>query len=127
VGMIRTRPAAMASLFLAAALVSVAALAQGRGGRGPVVVGNKIADGQAYATVVELQHQANASDNGKLLLAFENNGFGGIPVWESIDQGASWHFVMNAEDSVDTERPRCNLHWQPHLTEVPRSQNGLTA
>ena len=123
--MIRTRYLAAATLMLA--LVPLTAQAQGRGGRGPTVVGTKIADGQAYATVVELKHQANASDNGKLLLAFENNGFGGIPIWESTDQGASWHFVMNAQDSVDLERPRCNLHWQPHLTEVPRAQNGLAA
>jgi hypothetical protein len=99
----------------------------GRGGRGPSAIGTRIADGQAYATLVRLAHQASPADNGRMLLAFEANGFDGIPIWESTDQGASWHFIMNAQDSVDTERPRCNLHWQPHLTEMPRTQNGIAA
>lgn len=125
--MIRTRHLLVVAVMLATALAPLAVQAQGRGGRGPVAVGSKLADGQAYATVVELKHQPNATDNGKLLLAFEANGWDGIPIWESTDQGANWHFVMNAQDSIDLERPRCNLHWQPHLTEVPRAQNGLAA
>ncbi len=99
----------------------------GRGGRGPTAIGSKIADGQAYATLVELKHQPNAQDNGRLLLAFEANGFDGIPVWESTDHGTNWHFVANAHDSQETDKPRCDLHWQPHLTEMPRSAHGLAA
>jgi hypothetical protein len=120
------RAAFATGLLLAAALASPA-LAQGRGGRGPQAVGTKIADGQAYATLVELKHQANAADNGKLLLAFEANGFDGIPVWESTDHGTSWHFVANAHDPQETDKPRCDLHWQPHLTEMPRAGHGIAA
>ena len=101
--------------------------AAGRGGRGPVAVGTPIADGQAYATAVELKHQANPADNGRILLAFEANGFDGIPIWESTDHGASWHFIANAHDSQETDKPRCDLHWQPHLTEMPRNAQGIAA
>jgi hypothetical protein len=119
------RNALAASLLLATALSP--AMAQGRGGRGPQAVGTRIADGQAYATLVELKHQADAADNGRLLLAFEANGFDGIPIWESIDHGSSWRFVANAHDPQETDRPRCDLHWQPHLTEMPRNAHGIAA
>ena len=111
----------------ASAPANQALQAGGRGGRGPVAVGTRIADGQAYATVVELQHQANPADNGRILLAFEANGFDGIPIWESTDHGASWHFVANAHDSQESDKPRCDLHWQPHLTEMLRSSHGIAA
>ena len=115
-----------ATLLLA--LIPLAAEAQGRGGRGgPQPLGTKIADGQAYATVVKLQHQPNPADNGRMLLAFENNGFDGIPIWETTDHGGSWHFVANAHDPQETDKPRCDLHWQPHLTEMPRTEHGIAA
>jgi hypothetical protein len=65
---------------------------------GPTVVGTKIADGQAYATVVVLKHQSNPANNGRVLLAFEGNGWDGIPIWQSNDNGDSWSFVGNAQD-----------------------------
>jgi len=94
-------------------------------GRAPTVVGTKIADGQAYATVVVLEHQKNPSDNGRMLLAFEGNG--GIPIYESTDHGASWHFVADAQDSTGVDPSRCHLQWQPHLQEMPRTQFGIPA
>jgi len=96
-------------------------------GYGPTVVGTQIADGQAYATVVVLKHQRDPADNGRMLLAFEANGWDGIPIYESTDDGASWHFVANAQDSVGVDRSLCNLHWQPHLTEMPRTEHGIAA
>jgi len=114
---------ACVALGLAGALP---AAAQGPG-FAPAAVGTKIADGEAYATVVVLKHQSNAADNGRMLLAYEANNFDGIPIWESTDQGSSWHFVTNAKDPMVTDRPRCEMHWQPHLTEMPRTQHGIAA
>jgi hypothetical protein len=94
---------------------------------GPTVVGTKIADGQAYATVVVLEHQPNPADNGRILLAFEASGWDGIPIYESTDDGSSWRFVANAQDSVGVDTSRCNMHWQPHLTEMPRTEHGIEA
>jgi hypothetical protein len=47
--------------------------------RAPVAVGQKLADGQAYVTLVQLKHQANAADNGRILISFEENGMAGLP------------------------------------------------
>jgi hypothetical protein len=102
------------------------ALAQ-RGPRPPVAVGTKLADGQAYVTLVRLAHQPNAADNGRILIAYEENGMAGIPLWESRDQGASWQPLPHAVDAGHTPASPCNLHWQPHLTEMPRDAHGLKA
>ncbi len=120
---------ATATLLVSAlvlALVPAPGYAQGFG-FGPTVVGTKIADGQAYATVVVLEHQPNPADNGRMLLAFEANGWDGIPIYESTDDGATWHFVTNAQDSEGVDPELCNLHWQPHLTEMPRTEHGIAA
>jgi hypothetical protein len=91
------------------------------------IVGQKIADGQAYVTLVRLAHQPKAADNGRILIAFEANGMEGIPIWESRDEGASWQFVMNSIDPAKPDHAKCNLHWQPHLTEMPRTVGSLKA
>lgn len=113
--------------FLALPLIATAPATAQNPFRAPAAVGTRIADGEAYATVVVLKHQPNAADNGRMLLAFEANGWDGIPIWQSNDQGSSWQFVVNAQDPFVTDRPRCELHWQPHLTEMPRTQHGIPA
>jgi hypothetical protein len=95
--------------------------------RTPPVVGQKLADGQAYVTLVRLRYQADQAQNGRILIAFEENGMLGIPIYESTDDGSSWHAVTHATDGVHTDHNRCNLHWQPHLTEMPRTVGGLAA
>ncbi len=113
-----------AALIMSSAFVATSASAQQRT---PVAVGQKLADGQAYATAVQLAHQANRADNGRILLSFEENGMEGIPLYESEDNGASWQFVMHATDPARSDRSKCNLHWQPHLTEMPRTVGALKA
>ena len=108
-------------------LAGAAPTAAQQPGNTPAAVGTKIADGQAYATVVVLKHQSNTADNGRMLLAYEANGWDGIPIWESTDHGSSWRFVANAQDPAVTDRPRCEMHWQPHLTEMPRTEHGIPA
>jgi hypothetical protein len=95
--------------------------------RQPVAFGRKIADGQAYVTLVRLEHQSDPAENGRILIAFEENGMEGIPIFESKDDGAAWQFLVHATDSVHTDRRQCNLHWQPHLTEVARDGGSLQA
>src|SRR6478736_8571873 len=98
------------------------------GGRGApmVMAGTKIADGGNYATLVELKHQPNAADNGRLILAYANQA-AGIPIWESRDRGASWQFVATAHDVSESDRTRCDIRTQPHITEMPRNQHGIAA
>jgi len=91
------------------------------------IVGKKLADGQAYVTLVRLSHQANPADNGRLLIAFEENGMEGIPIYESRDEGESWRLVTHATDAQHSDHAKCNLHWQPHLTEMPRTVGDLKA
>ena len=90
-------------------------------------VGKKLVDGQAYVTLVRLSHQPKTSDNGRLLIAFEENGMEGIPIYESRDEGESWQIVTHATDSQHNDHAKCNLHWQPHLTEMPRTVGDLKA
>ena len=51
--------------------------------RAPIAIGQKLADGQAYITLIQLKHQANATDNGRILISFEENGMAGLPIYES--------------------------------------------
>lgn len=120
------RSATLSIIATAGLLLAATAPAAAQFGT-PTVVGTKIADGQAYATVVVLKHQPDPANNGRMLLAFEANGWDGIPIWESRDHGSSWSFVGNAQDPAVTDRPRCEMHWQPHLTEMPRTQHGIPA
>jgi hypothetical protein len=122
--MVRIRLGLAATLFL---LTGASAFAQ-PGGRGaPIVMaGNKIADGGSYATMVELKHQPNPADNGRLILAYANQA-AGIPIWESRDRGATWQLVATAHDLSESDRARCDIRTQPHITEMPRSQHGIAA
>jgi hypothetical protein len=90
--------------------------------------GKKLADGQAYVTLVQLKHQPNSADNGRVLIAFEESGIKGIPLYESRDEGSSWQPAGHATDPVRADQPgRCNMHWQPHLMELPRRVRDLPA
>jgi hypothetical protein len=116
------------TLFASAALVALlAATAQAQTPRAPVAIGKKLADGQAYAAAVQLAHQSDAANNGRILLSFEENGMLGIPLYESRDKGASWQQLAHAVDPHQADHAKCNLHWQPHLTELPRKVGALKA
>src|ERR1039458_5927332 len=71
--------------------------------RTPAVVGEKLADGQAYVTLVRLEHQPDSSQNGRILIALEENGMKGIPIYESTDEGATWHFAVHAVDTAQKD------------------------
>jgi hypothetical protein len=116
---------AVLSVFVVSLLASGAVLAQP--GRAPAAIGTKLADGQAYATAVQLAHQANAANNGRILLSFEANGMDGLPLYESTDAGTNWQKLTPVSDPASKDRSKCNLHWQPHLTEMPRTVGKLNA
>ena len=90
------------------------------------VVGTRLADGTGYPSLVRLAHQPDRSQDGALLLVFEQHGLAGIPLWRSDDDGAHWHFQ---HDLVDQRPHRDALHWQlrwqPTLTETRRSSGPL--
>jgi hypothetical protein len=90
-------------------------------------VGKKLVDGQAYVTLVRLSYQPNPADNGRLLIAFEENGMKGMPIHESRDEGESWQPLTHATDAMHADHAKCNLHWQPHLMEMPRTVGDLKA
>jgi hypothetical protein len=116
-----------AILVLLASLPAFDAAFAQQVGRAPIAVGQKLADGQAYATAVQLAHQPSRANNGRILLSFEENGMDGIPLYESRDNGKSWQFVIRATDPARPDHAICNLHWQPHLTEMPRTVGMLKA
>ena len=69
-------------------------------------VGKKLVDGQAYVSLVRLSHQTNPADNGRLLIAFEENGMQGIPIYESRDEGESWQLVTHATDATRSDHAK---------------------
>ncbi len=113
-----------AAVFLTAA----ASLAQ-RSGRDPAAApqGVKVGTGSAYVTAVMLRHQPVPADNGRIILAHAQGGMDGIPIYESRDGGASFTFIRQATDAQFGDLARCNLHYQPHLAELPRDAGALKA
>jgi hypothetical protein len=105
---------------LAFALASLAAHADER------VVGERIADGTGYASVVRTGHGAG-SEHGRLLMVFEQDGMAGIPLWESRDEGAHWRFLMNVTDQSHAGDKQWQLRWQPHIAELSRATADLPA
>jgi hypothetical protein len=90
-------------------------------------VGTVLADGVGYVSAARLSHQADASDNGRLLLVFEREGMDGIPLYESRDDGEHWTFLRNVTDQQHGSDKRCQLRWQPHLSEMTRDSGTLKA
>jgi len=90
------------------------------------VTGTRLTDGSGYVTVTRIEHGA-AGDKGRLLMAFEQHGMDGIPLWESRDGGDHWRFLMNVTDQQHANDKRWQLRWQPHLTEIQRASGDLPA
>jgi hypothetical protein len=120
-----TRPILLpcaAALALALALAAVPAVAEQAQASGTV-----LADGVGYVSVVRLEHQPQASANGRMLMVFERDGMAGIPLYESLDGGAHWRFMSNVTDQAHGGDPRWQLRWQPHLSELARPSADLPA
>lgn len=92
----------------------------------PPVVGTRMADGVGYISVTRIEH-GPAQDRGRLLMVFEQDGMGGIPLWESRDGGDHWSFLRDIVDQVHAKDPRWQLRWQPQIAEMQRASGDLPA
>jgi hypothetical protein len=87
--------------------------------------GKRLAAGVGYPSLLRLSHQRQAADNGRLLLVFERDGMGGIPLYAGRT-GDDWKFERNVTDQVHRDS-RWQLRWQPNLYELPRASGALAA
>lgn len=90
------------------------------------VVGTHLADGSGYVSVTRIEH-GSPEDKGRLLMAFEQDGMAGIPLWESRDGGDHWRFLMNVTDQTHGQDKNWQLRWQPHITQLQRASGDLPA
>jgi len=90
------------------------------------VVGTHLADGSGYVSITRIEH-GSPDDKGRLLMAFEQDGMAGIPLWESRDGGDHWRFLLNVTDQTHGKDNNWQLRWQPHLTELRRASGDLPA
>jgi hypothetical protein len=87
----------------------------------------RLADGSGYVSVIRLAHQADAKNNGRLLMVFEQDGMKGIPLYGSSDDGDHWTFQSDVTDQVHATDRQWQLRWQPNISEVPRASGKLAA
>lgn len=107
--------------FLATALPALADVVPGY----DTSEGATLGKGHGYVSLVRLEHQTISRNNGRVLIAFERPDSPGIPIYESLDEGDSWNPVTAVTDQVIKDVPRCDLHWQPNLVELPRDSGPL--
>ena len=79
------------------------------------VPANENANVSEYPTIIQLRHQKNEADNGKLFVAFEKWGET-YPVYESTDTAESWHYVSSVKDNFNDGYWN---EWMPFLYELP--------
>lgn len=94
---------------------------------GEAVVGQHLADGVGYVSAVRLAHQPHARDNGRMLLVFEPSAGGGIPLYQSDDDGDHWQPAGEIRDQPHHDPVHWQLRWQPNLGELPRGSGDLRA
>ncbi|MFK2902011.1 exo-alpha-sialidase [Dyella jejuensis] len=90
-----------------------------------VAVGQFLAKGTGYASVARLEQPSDADANGRLLLAFEQNGVAGVPLYASDDAGKTWHFMLNVTDQEHAGDHAWQLRWQPNISEMTRDSGDL--
>lgn len=90
-------------------------------------IGSLLTKGVGYATLVRLDHQPAPSANGRVLLAFERDDMGGIPLYVLEPGRHDWRFMENVTDQVHRGYARGQLRWQPNLYELPRASGALPA
>ncbi|EIM02119.1 glycosyl hydrolase BNR repeat-containing protein [Rhodanobacter sp. 115] len=114
------------SVFVVALMMGMAGTATASGDSG--ASGMHLAAGTGYPSVVRLSHQSDASANGRLLLVFEQRPLnGGVPLYQSLDDGAHWQFMQDVTDQPHHGDHHWQLRWQPNITEMPRASGPLKA
>ncbi|EHO53130.1 DUF5776 domain-containing protein [Lentilactobacillus kisonensis] len=85
--------------------------------------------------VIELKHQANAKDNGRLLLTFEqvitnNESKSGkhpvFPIYESDDNGQTWNHVTDVSEPQNVHKDWGMMNC-PQLYELPQKIGDMDA
>ncbi|TAN03474.1 MAG: exo-alpha-sialidase [Rhodanobacteraceae bacterium] len=89
--------------------------------------GTFLAQGVGYCSITQLAYQSDPSRNGRLLLAFERKGTGGIPLYERDRGSGKWRFVENVTDQAHAGQADWQLRWQPNLTVLTRASGPLPA
>lgn len=89
--------------------------------------GEVVARGVGYAAAIRLAHQRDAAANGELLLVFEEDGLGGVPLYRSSDDGRSWRLLRHVTDAPHAGDAAWQLRWQPALVELSSPAGGLPA
>lgn len=78
--------------------------------------------------VIQLEHQANAKDNGKLLLTFEKTEKKGVipsfPIYESDDNGHTWKQISEVKETQHSGWGMANC---PQLYELPEKVGDMPA
>lgn len=110
-----------ASIILVTALVAPATAQIAADG----TRGTWLADGVGYVSMLRLAHQHGASANGELLLAFEQDGMQGIPLYASHDDGEHWSSLLRVTDQPHAGDANWQLRWQPNLAELSRGSGDL--
>ncbi|HKR77072.1 MAG TPA: sialidase family protein [Rhodanobacter sp.] len=118
------KPAAVA-IALGLCVLSTSTSAAVQPGDAPI--GTVLAKGVGYPVLVRLAHQATPSANGRVLLAFERDGMGGIPLYLREPGQHDWCFEEYVIDQVHRGDARWQLRWQPNLYELPRASGQLPA
>lgn len=70
---------------------------------------------QEYPTILQLCHQKNPEDNGRLYVTFEKWG-STYPVYESTDDAQTWTHVSTVRDTLNEGYWN---EWMPFLYELP--------
>lgn len=92
---------------------------------------SKFSNGHGYGAlsprVVQLKHQANPADNGKLLLTFEQvitdadvaaGKLPVFPIYESDDNGVTWKHITDIKETHQAGYGKMNC---PQLYELPQT------
>ena len=120
------KPSAFAiAVAMGLCALSSAPLAAAQPDQAPV--GTELAQGVGYPVLVRLAHQVDPSANGRVLLAFERDGMGGIPLYVREPGQRDWHFTENVTDQAHRGDATWQLRWQPNLYELPRASGPLPA
>lgn len=77
--------------------------------------GTHTADVCEYTSIIQLNHQKNPDDNGKLLATFEWWG-NAYPIFESADDGQTWEQIGSVTDDLNSGYYG---EWMPFLYELP--------
>ncbi|NII12193.1 exo-alpha-sialidase [Oleiagrimonas sp. C23AA] len=85
-----------------------------------------IAKGTGYASLLRLTQASGARAKGSLMLAFEQPGIVGVPIYTRA-HGQHWTLLDHVVDGRHADDSRWQLRWQPNLTQLRDKADSLPA